>query len=292
MGGRAMYLDDDISAVRDTQLNVYNFDTLSKEADASYGFLRFDPNNTCNLHCVYCHNHRSEALIDLDRFVWFLNNKVVSVSTFQIGCVMEPTLDRRLCDFMLAIAASPARPTKDLMLQTNGTLLNKHDYDKMRAAGLTLLSVSMDAADPETQRSLRGGMSLERVFRNISGFKSACPDVSIEFICTVTTANVDKVDSLVELGLGIGVMRYVFREVYYYPDNDVVDHERMPALLLSDGQFSAMRERLEAKYNTDAQFIFATSSYLDRAARKMVADSGYVGRDLGRMSETVRRALG
>jgi hypothetical protein len=38
----------------DTQVNVYNFKTLMELPSAEYGTLRFDPNNTCNLKCVYC----------------------------------------------------------------------------------------------------------------------------------------------------------------------------------------------------------------------------------------------
>jgi molybdenum cofactor biosynthesis enzyme MoaA len=117
---------------------------------------------TSNLHCVYCHNDRSDEIIDADELTEFLQTKVVSVSTFQLGCVMEPTRDKRLADIMLIVAHSPAKPVHDYILQTNGILLHMHDYKKMTEAGLTRLSVSMDAADPQIRKNLRGGMSIQK----------------------------------------------------------------------------------------------------------------------------------
>ena len=86
---------------------------------------------------------RKEQLIDLDEFRAFVSEKVTGVRLFQFGCVMEPTLDKRLCDFMAAVAASPAAPSHEFRLQTNGILLHRHDVARMLAAGLTLLTISV-----------------------------------------------------------------------------------------------------------------------------------------------------
>jgi MoaA/NifB/PqqE/SkfB family radical SAM enzyme len=267
--------------VPDCQLNVYNFATLQASAPARYGALRFDPNNTCNLQCVYCHNHRSNEVIDTAAFSRFVEEKVIGVEMFQFGCVMEPTLDKRLSDLMLIVSRSPARPTVDLMLQTNGTLLHRHDHGKMVEAGLTRLSVSMDAAEPETQKALRDGTSLTKVTRNVSAFIAACPHTSVEFITTVTTANIDKLESLVALGLDLGVRRFVFRELFYYPDSNVVDHARMPALLLRVGQFTALEERLRTRFTGGVEMIFVANERLDSEAREMAKNSKFVGREIG-----------
>jgi molybdenum cofactor biosynthesis enzyme MoaA len=190
-------------------------------------------------------------------------------------------LDKRLADIMLIIANSPAKPTSEYILQTNGILLHLHDQKKMNDAGLTRLSVSMDAADPEIQKSLGGGMSIQKVIRNVEGFRKECPTVKVEFITTVTHANVDKLEALVELGLGLGVERFIFREMFSYPDNDIVDHSRMPGLLLKTGQFSEMTERIKGRYRGKADLIFVPNETLDASARTMIENSKFVGRDLG-----------
>jgi len=194
---------------------------------------------------------------------------------------MEPTLDYRLADLMLQIAGSPAKPEREFMLQTNGILLHRHDHKKMRQAGLTRLSVSMDAANPETQKELRNGTSLKKVLRNVKEFIVACPETSAEFITTVTRANIGKIDELVALGLEVGVIRFVFREVFYYPDNDVVDHTRMPKLVLRKGEFHSMMERVLERFEGTADFWFLDNETLHASAKRMIADSKLVGRDLG-----------
>jgi MoaA/NifB/PqqE/SkfB family radical SAM enzyme len=259
--------------LKDSQLNVYNFRAMSEQPASRFGAIRFDPNNTCNLHCVYCHNHRDDQTIALDAFEAFLNRNVIGVNYFQVGCIMEPTLDPCIADFMLAVSRSRAKPEHNLVLQTNGILLHKHDTAKMRDAGLNLLSVSVDAAEPGTQKELRSGTSLDKVTRNVADFRAKMPEATIDFITTVTTANVTKMVPLVRLGLDLGVNRFLFREVFYHPENNVVDHTRMPGLLLRPGQFEEMKQEVLSHFGSQAKFIFAAEEVLDASVKKMKTDS-------------------
>ncbi|MGO9555656.1 MAG: radical SAM protein [Syntrophobacteraceae bacterium] len=258
---------------KDSQLNVYNFNTLMELPPSDYDYLRFDPNNTCNLHCAYCHNSRSDEVIDMEQFREFLHTKVGRVKNWQVGCIMEPTMDKRLVDFMLLIAESPAKPVREFILQTNGILLHKHDHEKMRHVSLTHLSVSMDAANPEIQKNLRNGTSLQKVLRNLTVFIAACPETSVDFITTVTRVNIDKLDELVALGLDMGVKRFIFREVFYDPNSSVVDHSRMPQLVLYDGEFRQMMDRVLDRFDGAAVFIFADKQFLYSSTKKIISDS-------------------
>ncbi|MGH6811481.1 MAG: radical SAM protein [Methylocella sp.] len=253
----------------DVGISPRNFQSKRNILPRAIDIIRLDPNDNCNLRCVYCHNFRSEKLIDLTEFREFLNTEVDSVGTFQIGCGMEPTLDSRLCDFVEAIAQSKARPSKDFILQTNGLLLHRHDYRRLAAAGINLVSISIDVAEPETQKALRGGMSLEKLLRNVRDFRAHCPSVAVEFIATVTTANAEKAENLVTLGLECGISRFTFREVFYFPENPIVDHSRMPQLVLATGQFEAMRIRILRQFGEKGEFIFADSNTLDKSWRNM-----------------------
>lgn len=253
----------------DIVISPRNFNLKKTSLPRTIDFIRLDPNDNCNLRCVYCHNGRSEDLIDLAELRELLNSGVDSVGTFQIGCGMEPTLDSRLCDFAEMIAASKARPSKDFILQTNGLLLHRHDYRRLAGAGINWVSISIDVAEPETQKALRGGMSLDKLVRNVKDFRARCPEVAIEFITTVTTANVDKADSVVILGLENGIRRFTFREVFYLPENRVVDHSRMPDLVLAAGQFEAMRMSILGRFGEAAEFSFADSDRLNRSWRNM-----------------------
>jgi len=255
------------------QLNVHNFKKMRAQAPREFDFLRFDSNNDCNLHCVYCHNRRSKDLVALEDLRAFLEENIISVNNFQLGCIMEPTIDPRLCDLMLIIAHSRGRPGKSFLLQTNGILLHKHDHSKIRDAGLTQLSVSIDAANPETHKILRGGTAFAKVHSNIVAFREACPAVEVMFITTVTSLNIQAMDDLVRFGLDLGVLRFVMREVFYFPDSMVVDHTRMRALLLEENAFSRLKQSLLAEFGTRARFTFADAHYLDRGHQQMKVNS-------------------
>jgi MoaA/NifB/PqqE/SkfB family radical SAM enzyme len=192
---------------------------------------------------------------------------------------MEPTLDKRLADVMLLIANSPARPKIEMILQTNGILLHRHDHEKMQQAGLGRLAVSVDAASPQTQKSLRDGTSLDKVVRNVSGFIAQCPKIPVDFITTVTSENVSGLESLVELGLDLGVTRFIFREMFYYPDNKIVDHARMPGLMLKEGQFMSLVERIRARFEKQADLVFATADFLHESSRQMHENAGTAGQE-------------
>jgi hypothetical protein len=264
---------EDRESFRDSQLNVYNFARMRAVPPSRFGHIRFDPNNDCNLHCVYCHNPRSKQVIATEDFRAFIHENVLETHFFQMGCVMEPTLDPRLADLLLLVGESPAKPRVELLLQTNGILLFRHDHGKLRDAGLTALSVSVDAAEPSTQKVLRNGTSLDKVLRNVAAFRTACPDTRVEFITTVTRANVDKIEALIAHGLNIGVGKFVLREVFYYPENDIVDHERMPELVLRPGEFDSMRDRVNDRFGRSVEIAFADVGQLGRHTEKMTADS-------------------
>jgi len=253
-----------LSTTKDIQLNVQNIRGLRELPAIEYDAIRFDSNNDCNVHCVYCHNSRSKELIDLDEFRSFITEKVKAVESFQIGCIMEPTLDKRLCDFMLAIARSPANPRREFRLQTNGILLHRHDPERMIEAGLTVVAISVDSARADTHKGLRGGTSLPKVQHNIIEFHKACPSVALAFLTTVTRENIDEVDALVMWGIEAGVGSFTFRQMFYFPSSSIVDHELMPGLLVSAEEFAEMRDRVQAKFGRSARLHFFANDELVR----------------------------
>jgi MoaA/NifB/PqqE/SkfB family radical SAM enzyme len=237
-------------------LAFYSISQLRREPPRSFDWLRFDPNNMCNVHCVYCHNGRSPDLVSTDDLAAFLDHNVISTDNVQVGCGMEPTLDPRLADLLLMIHASKARPAKQFVLQTNGILLHRHDLFKMRDAGLTHFSVSIDAADPKITKMLRGGTSLDKVHANLQAVQKTAPQIKIAFVTTVTSLNIGVLVELVEFGLALGVREFNFREMFYFPESDVVDHTKMPPLLLKEGEFKKMQQQVLSAIGTRAYAQF------------------------------------
>jgi len=148
------------------------------------------------------------------------------------------------------------------MLQTNGVLLHQHDHEEMRKAGLTHLSVSIDSPNAETFKQLRGGASFNKVARNMQTFRDKLPEVVIQFITTVNTANVDEMEQLVEWGLDLNVDRFILREMFFDPRSKNVDHEKMLRLLLPEGEFAKMQANITRLYADKAHFYFSETERL------------------------------
>lgn len=230
-------------------LNVNCLEMMLAKPRLTYEWLRFDSNDDCNLHCVYCHNSRSKRLLDPAVFDRFLRDNVDQIDNFQFGCRMEPTLDRRLVDFMETLHASAARPRKSVALQTNAILLHRHDSKRMVAAGLTDIQMSIDTLNADVFASLRGGAKIGKILRNIRNFSNDFPEVAIKFIVTVAKSNLPHVEELVAFGAEIGVKAVIVREMFHTPGVAHVDDEAMEKLVLEDGEFGALATRLQAEFS-------------------------------------------
>ena len=257
----------------DCSIHKHNLSKLKERPPLEFSFIRLDTNCNCNLNCLYCHNYKSDEFMDEEELRGYVNNNVISVHTFQFGCGWEPTMDQRLCDMMLMVANSPAKPKETFMLQTNGTLLHRHDYGKMREAGVNRLTVSIDSADPDTHWFLRGGTRLDKIVSNIQSIHKACPEIQLQFIPTVNSLNVRTMEDLVAFGLDLGVTSFVFREIFYVLSNKLVDHSIMPALLLRENDFATMKENLIKRFGDQTQLFFADEEYLINAFQKQKPDS-------------------
>ena len=255
------------------QLNVKNIAAMRRQPPTEYEVIRFDANNNCNVHCVYCHNTRSDDLIDPAEFQSFLEHNVISVDRFQLGCIMEPTMDPRMCDFMHIIASSPGKPRHVFRLQTNGILLHRHDHARMAEAGLSILAVSVDSADHSTHEDLRGGTSLAKVHRNLAAFHRACPSVSVKMLTTVTRANINDIDILIRWGIDLGVKAFELRQMFYHPSSKIVDHARMPLLLVTKKEFADLRERITLKFDKAATIGFYEADAIVQESQAVIAAS-------------------
>jgi hypothetical protein len=71
------------------------------------------------------------------------------------------------------------------------------------------------------------------------------------------------------------VKEFVFREMFYIQNNDIVDHERMPQLVLQPGEFVDLQERLVAEFGRTVNLRFADNKALDSSTDRMLFDSGF-----------------
>jgi molybdenum cofactor biosynthesis enzyme MoaA len=253
------------------RLRVVNFDYLRQQPAKHFEWLRIDANDNCNLKCVYCRVDRSDRIIEFADLKAFFSENVTAVDNLQFGCGMEPTIDERLADLMLLAANSNANPSDVFSLQTNGLSLHRHDLEKFKTAGLNLLSVSMDSANGETHKTLRGGSSIDKVIRNLQSFRETLPDVFVQIMAVVTAVNVGEMESLTEFAFESGIKKVFFREMEYLPDSRNIDHEKVRDLVVPAGEFQTMRQRVEERFQGKIHLGFLNSEFLSDYRHK--ADS-------------------
>jgi molybdenum cofactor biosynthesis enzyme MoaA len=234
--------------VEDGRIRVENFEFMKSQPPRIFKWLRIDANDNCNLKCTYCRIPRSSSLIDPVELETFLREKVVSVESLQFGCGMEPTVDSRLADVMQMAASTPAQPTVRFVVQTNGTKLHKHDHQKMAAAGLTRLSVSIDSLNEDVHAFQRGGSSVKQIIANLEEFRDHCPDVEIQFICVVTKASIGCCEDLAEFAVSLGATRVAFREMMHVANDAITDPAKVAPLIVPPGEFEAMTRSVQARF--------------------------------------------
>ncbi len=150
------------------------FDEFLEGPVLDFGTLRIDITNTCNLSCVYCPTIaiRTKDKVDLAAFERFLDRRVNQLDNLAIGCGQEPTTTPQLCEFLDAVGRSRAIPRELFMLVTNGTLLHKHDWERIGRSRLNALYVSLDSVDPEILDGVRCGSKLTRIQENVTGLST------------------------------------------------------------------------------------------------------------------------
>ena len=125
--------------------------------------LRLSVIEACNYRCPYCmpadriaegHGLDSATRMGFDEIETLVRGFVrLGVSKLRLTGG-EPLLRKRLPELVARLSAVPG--IQDLALTTNGSLLAGQAH-ALRTAGLTRLTVSLDALDPELFRALSGG---------------------------------------------------------------------------------------------------------------------------------------
>jgi cyclic pyranopterin phosphate synthase len=132
--------------------------------------LRLSITDRCNFRCVYCLEPDttflpSRALLAADDHVR-LARIAASLGVEKIRLTGgEPTLHPALDAIVAGVAASGVR---DVAITTNGATLDRRSLERWRALGLTRVTISIDAVEPDTfARLTRSRYGVDRVLDGI-----------------------------------------------------------------------------------------------------------------------------
>lgn len=137
--------------------------------------LDVDTNYTCNLRCIMCPlGQKGHDMGYAGRFLDFnLYEKVIregvesGLRALRLGLTGEPLLRPDIIEF---VSLARSLGVMDVMLITNGLLLDEERSRDLIESGLVRLHVSVDAATETTYQRIRRGGSLGTVTQNILNF--------------------------------------------------------------------------------------------------------------------------
>jgi MoaA/NifB/PqqE/SkfB family radical SAM enzyme len=112
-----------------------------------------------------------------------------------------------------------------VLFNTNGTLLTERKGRELIAAGLDELRVSLDAAEPETFRAVRGKDMFGRIVRNVGAFTALQRSEGIErplvsLWLTGLKETIDQLPEFVRLAHRIGVSEIHLQRLVFTPEGE------------------------------------------------------------------------
>ena len=198
-------------------------------ADAPPLCVYLETTNRCNLLCTTCPRTYEELEPPAD-MSWELFTSIVNqlpqLERAVLHGVGEPMLVRKLPDMVRYLKQRGVY----VLFNTNGTLLNERNGRALIAAGLDELRVSLDAANAQSFRAIRGRDYFNRIIRNVRSFRNLqqregkeLPRVSAWL--TGLKETIAELPAFVKLAAEIGVQEVYLQRLVFF-ESDAIGHAR------------------------------------------------------------------
>jgi MoaA/NifB/PqqE/SkfB family radical SAM enzyme len=202
------------------------FDHIAAErgpvAESEPVCLYLETTNRCNLLCTTC-PRTFEALEPPGDMSWELFTRIVdqfpSIARVVLHGVGEP--------MMVPALPRMIRYLKDrgtyVLFNTNGTLLTRRKGQELIDSGLDELRVSIDAAEPEAFKLVRGRDMFTRIVRKVSAFRAMQRELAadrprVSLWLTGLKETVDQLEDFVRLAHRIDVAEVYLQRLVYFPE--------------------------------------------------------------------------
>jgi cyclic pyranopterin phosphate synthase len=206
-------------------------------------YVRISVTDRCDFRCVYC---MSEDMTFLPRAKILTLEELAQISRafVELGVEKirvtggEPLVRRNIVKLLGDIATLPG--LQELTITTNGSQLPLL-ADKIRAAGVRRLNISLDSLDPDLFRRLTRTGELDKVLRGIEAARQAGFDKIKINAVILKNRNHHEIVPLVAFAVERGMDISFIEEM---PLGTIEDHDRAEAYYSSD----QIRSDLEGRY--------------------------------------------
>jgi MoaA/NifB/PqqE/SkfB family radical SAM enzyme len=200
-------------------------DELRARADSEPVCLYLEVTNRCNLLCTTCPRTYEELEPEAD-MSWELFTSIVnqfdSIKRVVLHGVGEPMLVRDLPERIEFLKKTGIY----VLFNTNGTLLNEANGERLLNTGLDELRVSLDAADSSVFQMVRGRDLFDRIVRNLSGFRRRQRELGVEsprvsLWLTGLRETIGQLEDFIRLAHRIDVPEVYLQRLVFFNDNPI-----------------------------------------------------------------------
>jgi MoaA/NifB/PqqE/SkfB family radical SAM enzyme len=198
-------------------------DELRARAESEPVCLYLETTNRCNLPCTTCPRTFEELEPEAD-MSWDLFTSIVnqfdSIKRVVLHGVGEPMLVKDLPERIEFLK----RRGIYVLFNTNGTLLNAANGERLLSTGLDELRVSLDAAESSVFQMVRGRDMFDRIVRNLTGFRRRQRELGVEsprvsLWLTGLRETIGQLEALVRLAHQIDVPEVYLQRLVFFDDN-------------------------------------------------------------------------
>jgi len=138
--------------------------------DRHLNYLRVSITDRCNLSCIYCKPERCVPKLEHKDILSYeeilrLMGIVIPLGISKVRLTGgEPLVRKGVCDFISRLTA--LHGLKDVSLTTNGIFLKKK-LERIKAAGIRRLNVSLDSLDRDKYREITGFDGFQEVWEGL-----------------------------------------------------------------------------------------------------------------------------
>jgi MoaA/NifB/PqqE/SkfB family radical SAM enzyme len=234
----------------------------AEQAVADPVCLYLEVTNRCNLLCTTCPRTFEDLEPPAD-MSWELFTRIVDqvpkIARVVLHGVGEPMMVR---DLPRMIAYLKARGTY-VLFNTNGTLLSEKKGRELIDSGLDELRVSLDAAEPEAFKLVRGRDLFARIVKKVKAFtalqqKLAAPLPRVSLWLTGLKETLDQLPDFVDLAHDMGVKEVYLQRLVYLPDAQGLARPESALFERLDGAEAKILEAAQAR--ADARGIAFNAS--------------------------------
>jgi MoaA/NifB/PqqE/SkfB family radical SAM enzyme len=180
--------------------------------------LQIEPTTRCNFTCGFCCGRSmTQSDLDYERFERTLA-QFPGLRHVELQGEGEPLLHPRFFDMLEALRSRGIV----MSMITNGSLLTAEAVEQLVAGGVEKISISIESADPERFRQIRGG-KLEKVIDGIARLVAAKRGVRLPrvgFSVTMLRSTATALDGIValyqRLGMDGGITTQALQHMHAY----------------------------------------------------------------------------